>query len=82
MSKDPKKDVFPADLVPATSKVLLPSIRKLIRPAANGVIILLSMNKVSVHGLSLFLLQAYERPKGFKGRPTAATLAFAPATFS
>src|SRR3989338_3150396 len=78
ISKDPNNDVFPALLVPATSIVLLPSIIKLRRPAAKGLIILLYINNGSVHGLSLCLLKAKDIPNGFNGCPTAATLAFAP----
>src|SRR3989338_6839848 len=73
----PKKEVFPADLVPATRSVLEPSTRKLIIPAASGVIILFCMNRGSVHGLSLWRLNAYAIPVGFKGGATTATLAFA-----
>jgi hypothetical protein len=50
---EPSTDVFPADLVPATSIVLEPSIRKLRSPAERGVIILCFMKRGKVHGLSL-----------------------------
>ena len=54
----PKRLVFPLDLVPATRRVLEPSIMKLNNPAAKELSILLFMYKGKVQGLSLWRRKA------------------------
>src|SRR3989338_7793447 len=79
---DPRRLVFPEDLVPAISIVLEPSTMKLIMPAPKGLIFLPLINKGRVHGFSLCLRNAKARPVGFRGFVTTATLEKAPGIFS
>ena len=69
-----KNEDLPALLVPAINIVLVPSIRKLINPAANGLIILYFMKSGRVHGLSLCFLNEKASPVGFNGCVITATL--------
>ena len=73
---------FPELLVPAIIMDLVPSTRKLINPAARGVIVLYFMNNGRVHGLSLCLLKENARPFGFNGFVIVDVLTDAPGSSS
>src|SRR3989338_4784364 len=73
-SNDPKKDVFPELLVPQTRSVRVPSIKKLIKPAASAVSIFCLINKGRVHGFSLCLLNENASPVGSNGFVITETL--------
>ena len=77
-STAPRREVFPALLVPATSMVRAPSTMKEIMPAEREVSMRFLMNSGRVHGLSRCRRSANARPVGLRGEEMTATLAFAP----
>ena len=66
-------EVFPAPTSPATSTDDCPSIIKLNRPAASGVIDPVFINLGSVHGVRACLRNAYASPLALSGSPITET---------